>query len=189
LDELRAATSHCHRRLEKRLDLAQRFASRGTYRAYLEVMFGYYAPVEQALSRHPVRHVLADYEERRKAGLLAGDLLALGASPESILALRRCPRLPDCQDEASALGTLYVLEGATLGGQVLLRMVQQRLQLNRESGASYLGSYGPNVSAMWQRFCSSVENWCIDGTRRAIAAASAVATFQSLEEWLCGVSA
>jgi heme oxygenase (biliverdin-IX-beta and delta-forming) len=189
LDQLRAATSPCHRRLEKRLNIAQRFASLGTYRVYLEVMFGYHAPIEEILTRHPVRYVLRDYAERRKTALLAADLRELGVTAEAIAALRRCPRHPLCQDEAAALGTLYVLEGATLGGQILLPMVQQRLQLTRQSGASYLGSYGPEVPAMWQRFCATVEDWCSDGTRRAIAATAAIATFESLEEWLCGESA
>ena len=186
LDELRAATSHCHRRLEKRLGIAQRFANRNTYRDYLEAMFGYCAPVEQALSRHPIRHVVTDLRERRKAALLVADLQALGATPEGIASLPRCLQLPACQDEAAALGALYVLEGATLGGQVLQAMVRQRLQLTPQSGASYLSSYGPNVAPMWQRFCSIVEDWCADGARQAVAATAAIATFESLEQWLCG---
>jgi hypothetical protein len=39
---------------------------------------------------------------------------------------------------------------------------------------------------MWKRFCSVVESWCTDGARRATAAAAAVATFESLEAWVCG---
>jgi heme oxygenase (biliverdin-IX-beta and delta-forming) len=186
LEELRSATSHCHRRLERRLDIARRFADRTAYRDYLEGMFGYHCPFEQSLSRHPVRRFLPDYAERRKADLLAADLMAMGATPDSIGALRHCAKIPLGQDEASALGSLYVLEGATLGGQVLLQMVEQRLQLNSHTGAGYLSSYGANVPAMWQRFCCAVEAWCTDSTRRAMAASAAVATFESLEEWLCG---
>jgi len=186
LDELRHATSHCHRRLEKRLDVMRRFADRGTYRSYLECMFGYHRPFEQSLRRHPVLRFLPDYEQRCKAQLLASDLAALGATAACIDALRHCPKIPSTLDEASAFGSLYVLEGATLGGQVLLPIVEQRLQLTREAGASYLGSYGAHVPAMWQRFCAAVEDWCTDGARRAVAAAAAVATFESLEEWLCG---
>lgn len=185
LEELRGATSHCHRRLEKRLNVARRFADRSAYRAYLECLFGYHSPFEQCLTRHPVRHVLPDHAERRKAGLLASDLAALGATADSIEALPHCPKMPLGQDEAAALGSLYVLEGATLGGQVLLPIVEQRLQLTSYAGASYLGSYGANVPAMWQRFCAALEGWCTDGARRAMAAAAAVATFESLEEWLC----
>jgi heme oxygenase len=186
LDQLRAATSHCHRRLEKRLNIAQRFSSRATYRVYLEVMFGFYAPLEQSLSDNPVRGILTDYDERRKASLLTSDLLALGVAPDCIATLPQCSKIPFCQDEAAAFGSLYVLEGATLGGRVLLPMVEQRLQLTAHWGASYLASYGPNVADMWQQFGVVVEGWCADSGRRASAASAAVATFDSLEDWLCG---
>ncbi len=186
LEQLREATSHCHRRLERRLDVGRRLAGREAYRTHLECLFGYYAPFEQSLRQHPVTRVLSDCEARRKADLLAADLVVLGATVESIAALEQCPSIPLGRDEAAAFGSLYVLEGATLGGQVLLPIVEQRLQLTSRSGAGYLGSYGANVQAMWQRFCSVLEGWCNDSARRAVAAAAAVATFESLEEWLCG---
>jgi heme oxygenase (biliverdin-IX-beta and delta-forming) len=186
LEQLRAATTHCHRRLEKRLDVAHRFSSARAYRTYLEVMFGFHAPFEQSLRLHAVRRLLTDYEARCKSSLLYQDLRALAVPPDSIAALPRCPGILLYENEAAALGSLYVLEGATLGGQVLLPLVEQRLQLTRQNGASYLGSYGHNIPVMWKRFCSVVESWCTDGARRATAAAAAVATFESLEAWVCG---
>lgn len=185
LSQLREATSGCHRRLEKRLKVPERFADRDAYRAYLEGMLGFHAPFERALSEHPVRRLIADYDKRRKTVLLADDLATLGLAPNSIAAIPQCTQLPSCRDEAAALGSLYVLEGATLGGQVLLPMVELRLQLTRQSGASYLGSYGSSVDSMWQRFCATVEDWCTDDSRRTVAAAAAVATFESLEAWMC----
>lgn len=185
LEELRAATAHCHRRLEKRMDVGQRFSSAAGYRQYLEVMFGFYAPFEQALSAHPVRSVLTDFAARRKTAWLSDDLAALGVSADCLARLPRCAGIPVCQDEAAALGSLYVLEGATLGGQVLLPMVEQRLRLTRARGASYLAGYGHDTRAMWQRFGSVVESWCDNSARRATAAAAAVATFESLEAWAC----
>lgn len=186
LDLLRAATVHCHRRLEKRMDVGHRFSSAARYRGYLEVMFGFYAPFEQALGSHAVRSVLTDFAARCKTPLLSDDLVALGVSADCVAGLPRCASIPACQDEAAALGSLYVLEGATLGGQVLLPMVEQRLRLTRDTGASYLDSYGRDTRAMWQRFGSVVESWCADSVRRATAAAAAVATFESLEAWACG---
>jgi heme oxygenase (biliverdin-IX-beta and delta-forming) len=185
LHQLRAATAHCHRRLEKRIDVGRRFSSAARYRDYLEVMFGFYAPFEQALGSHAVRSVLTDFAARRKTALLSDDLAALGVGAEGLARLPRCASIPACQDEAAALGSLYVLEGATLGGQVLLPMVEQRLRLTRARGASYLASYGQDTRTMWQRFGSVVEAWCDNSGRRATAAAAAVATFESLEAWAC----
>ena len=189
LDRLRAATAQCHHRLEQRLDAGRRFSGVASYRAYLEVMFGFHAPFEQSMLGHAVRRVITDYDRRCKTRLLAADLTALGLAPGALGALPRCPRVPYCADEAAAVGCLYVLEGATLGGQILLRLAEQRLQLTPQCGASYLASYGPDVRTMWQRFGAAAEAWCTDEARRAAAAAAAVSTFESLETWLCGAPA
>src|SRR5579871_3901102 len=136
LNRLRSATAMCHRRLEKRLGIAERFASLAAYRSYLEVVFGFYDAFETSLQNHPVQNVLTDHAARRKTPLLIRDLKVLGATSASIAAIERCSQIPRCPTEAAALGSLYVLEGATLGGRVLFPMVERRLSLTPERGAS-----------------------------------------------------
>jgi len=183
--ELRAATAECHRRLERRLDIKARFSTRDHYRSHLEGMLGFQDPFEQQLSRQGFGKVIPDFQQRCKSALLVADLQALGGSPEAIASLPRCLRLPSFRCEAAALGGFYVLEGATLGGRVLLPLVQRQLGVTAGSGGSYLGSYGEQVSSMWRRFSDAVEAWCTDSSRRRVAAAAAVGTFNALEQWLC----
>jgi heme oxygenase len=89
-------------------------------------------------------------------------------------------------DEVAALGGFYVLEGATLGGQHLLPIVQRKLGLSASHGASYLASYGPDVKEMWRRFSAIVDARCETVQDRQHASATARATFLALETWLCG---
>lgn len=182
---LRSATSHCHRRLERRLNIRQRFASLERYRSHLEGLLGFQAPLEDQLLEQGFDSVLADFSIRRKTEHLKADLRTLGASASNIERLPRCARLPDCSSGEAALGAWYVFEGATLGGQTLLPAVTGRLGVTAEEGARYLASYGADVTLMWQRFSAAVEVRCESASRRSTAAASAVATFEALEHWLC----
>jgi heme oxygenase (biliverdin-IX-beta and delta-forming) len=181
---LRAATWTSHQRLEKRLDIKARFSDPSAYRAHLERMWGFCAPLETRIGRS-LEIALGDYPSRRKLPLLTRDLLAMGVCHERIESLPRCGLLPDCDDSAEAFGCAYVLEGATLGGRTLLPMAESRLGVTAQRGASFLASYGAAVDAMWRAFGEALEAHCIASERRERAAAAAVATFGSLELWLC----
>jgi heme oxygenase len=183
MQRLRAATHSLHQRLERRLDVRTRFSTRRAYRAYLEKMYGFYAGVEARLVVALEKGTLATYPSRRKVPLLLRDLAALGADAESIRKLAICQALPPCSDAASAFGCLYVLEGATLGGRVLLPLAERQLGLSEAAGASYLGSYGDKVQAMWREFGDAVNFWCVTPARQASAEAAAADTFRALGEW------
>jgi heme oxygenase len=189
MDELRAATWPAHQRLEKRLDIKARFGSLPLYRGHLEQMWGFCAALEPRLEPWLRDAALPDCESRSKLPLLTHDLLALGVNAAALAHLPRCAELPDCPDSCAALGCLYVLEGATLGGRTLLPMVQVRLGLTAQHGASFLASYGADVRSMWQRFGSALDAWCAAAEQRSRATAAAVATFGALERWLCGRTA
>jgi heme oxygenase len=184
--DLRSATWTSHQRLEKRLDVKMRFTESDAYRAHLEKMWGFCAAIERRLGRNAVGGALADYEKRRKVPLLTRDLVALGAPCDSVMQLPCCDDIPDVADPAAAFGCIYVLEGATLGGRTLLPLVQSRLGLTADRGAAFLASYGEDVALMWRGFGAALDAWCDAGERRQRAAWTAVATFTSLEQWLCG---
>jgi heme oxygenase (biliverdin-IX-beta and delta-forming) len=181
---LRAATSSSHRRLEQRLDVKARFTEATAYRHHLERMWGFCATLERQLDSIAFANTLADYESRRKLPLLTRDLVDLGVAPESVSRLPCCPALPIGADPAAAFGCVYVLEGATLGGRTLLPLVEDKLGLSAKRGAAFLASYGEHVTAMWQSFSASLDQWCASAERRALSAAAAVATFDALEQWL-----
>jgi heme oxygenase len=183
---LRAAAWPYHQRLERRLDVKARFSTLEGYRQHLEQMLGFCAPLEQRLGAASFSRELPDLDARRKVPLLTEDLLVLGASAHSLADIPRCTGLPSYADAAGVFGSLYVLEGATLGGRTLLPLVRRQLGLSAVRGARFLASYGDQVAPMWSRFGMALEAWCVEQERRAAVAAAAVATFVALENWLCG---
>jgi heme oxygenase len=182
---LRHATWPAHQQLERRLDVKARFADTAAYRAYLEKMWGFCATIEARLDAQVFGAALADYDQRRKLPLLARDLSALGLAPEAVALLPRCGGLPHCADTSVAFGCAYVLEGATLGGRTLLPLVGSRLGLSAQHGAGFLASYGDQTAVKWRSFGAALDAWCIPAARTAVAVAAAVATFESLQHWLC----
>jgi heme oxygenase len=61
---------------------------------------------------------------------------------ETIARLPQCQTLPVIDSGPTCLGVLYVLEGATLGGQILRREIASRLRLDADNGAAFLDVYG-----------------------------------------------
>jgi heme oxygenase len=184
--ELRSGTWDSHLRLEKRLDVKNRFTDSHAYRSHLEKMWGFCAALERRLGREAFAGALEDYDRRRKLPLLTRDLIALGAHADDVTELPYCDCVPEFHDPAGAFGCAYVLEGATLGGRSLLPLVQSRLGLSVARGAAFLASYGDEVDSMWSGFRAALEAWCVAPARRLRAVHAAIATFDSLDRWLCG---
>jgi heme oxygenase len=58
------------------------------------------------------------------------------------------------KDDASILGALYVMEGATLGGSVIVKKLQTNPQLNNLGlNFNYYGAYGDQLMPRWKTFC------------------------------------
>lgn len=186
LDTLRAATSESHRRLEGRLPLLDADLSRARYRHVLAAMWGYHAPLEARLDAAGAwRSVGLEGADRRRAPRLRSDLLALGLSEGDIDRLPRCVELPQVATPSDALGCLYVVEGSTLGGQVILRHLARHLGVHAGQGASFFAGYGSETGMRWKETCAAIAAFDASGGGSAEGAArAAVATFASLEAWL-----
>lgn len=182
---LRNRTKHLHERIEQTVDLPARLGSATGYAALLTRFFGYYAPLEDRLAGVVGLDTTIDLAARRKSQLLRADLVALCMAEADIFAVPRCPDLPVIADVGDALGCLYVVEGATLGGQIVRREVERRFGLTPGRGCSFFASYGGRVGAMWQEFCWVLEGYAA-GTPGAAAriVAAAVGTFVGLEQWV-----
>lgn len=176
---LRAGTQACHQRLEARLPFFRKDFDLPAYRRLMQAYHGFHAPLQTLLADH-------QGSERDKTAILENDLLALGLSRAEISSLPRCRALPPTQDQASVLGVMYVIEGSTLGGQVLKRAMAERLGIDGDNGASFLDVYGPLTGAHWRSFLQRLDQPAA-GHARTVAAA--IATFECFEQWLqdCGV--
>lgn len=79
------------------------------------------------------------------------------------------------------LGVLYVLEGSTLGGQVLCRQLKDRLQLAPHQ-LRYLAGHGRATGARWRATCALLEAALSTPALRAQAGAAAAATFRLFKQ-------
>jgi heme oxygenase len=183
---LKAATSTRHAALERLLPLLDANLSHATYRQYVQRLFGFYAPLESHLLALPWWDAVGlDYTLRRKTPRLHQDLQALGDTEPAIAALPRCQRLPALTNPAQLWGCLYVIEGATLGGQIIIKKLNAHLGLTAASGASFFDGYGAQTGAHWKAFCAAVpaDGDEVPGGRDAMLR-SADLTFDLLGEWL-----
>jgi heme oxygenase len=182
LDRLKTETRPAHDRIEAAMDLARHLETAGAYRSLLARLHGFHAPWEEAAGR-----ALADeafFGDRRKAGLLARDLAALGLSEAQIRALPRCRDLPPMRSAAEAYGSLYVVEGSTLGGAIIARQVEAALGLSAETGCAYFRAYGSALGPRWKAFQARLLAMSSPAHDDLIVA-SASRTFAAMQDWLC----
>ena len=180
LELLRSETGPVHRRLEDRLDLQRRLTSLVNYRRLLSRFYGLYTGLESGSVTH------GDSLPRGKCSLLEQDLRDLGLENHAI---RELPRYewPDFS-AAAGLGAFYVVEGSTLGGQYISRMVQGQLGssgISPERGLRFFHGYGVQTRAMWEAARGWLESESSRLARPGEVVEGALRTFGAFEDWLC----
>ncbi|WP_296277244.1 biliverdin-producing heme oxygenase [Pseudomonas sp. UBA7530] len=184
LQDLRAGTAKMHIGLEKQLPFFSDLLDRNAFQRLMQAYYGFYLPLENALLDSDVIPADFDLVSRLKAPTLCKDLHALGLSAEAIERLPICQRLPAINCRPAFLGVLYVLEGATLGGQILRREMASRLGLNADNGAAFLDIYGAETGRRWRSFITYLGSQSLDTDEREAVVMAAQTTFACFERWL-----
>ncbi|MBC3207530.1 biliverdin-producing heme oxygenase [Pseudomonas sp. SWRI111] len=181
LQDLRAGTAELHIALEKRLPFFSDTLDINAFKRLMQAYYGFYQPLEQALLDSGAIPHDFDLTPRLKAATLYADLQTLGAASTT---LPLCRELPLINASAASLGVLYVLEGATLGGQILRREIAARLNLDADNGAAFLDIYGAATGRRWRDFIEYLGSRPLDAAERAAVVAAAQTTFSCFERWL-----
>jgi heme oxygenase (biliverdin-IX-beta and delta-forming) len=185
LSVLRRETHAAHQRLEAGLDLLGPALTCATYRCLLERFWGFCVPAEPRVAATGAWQALGlDGTQRGKVVRLEADLLALGHGHSSLARLPLCTEVPCLDTVPRALGYLYVFEGSTLGGALILRHLHRTLGLSRARGASFFGSYGSEVGPMWKAFTHALGTYAAQAHEERQIVEAACETFSSLERWL-----
>ncbi len=146
MGQLRAGTRRAHAGVEAALPLLDPALTRGRYIRVVQAFHSFYAVLEpriaDAATSYATTLKLAD---RAKRPLLARDLAALAVEP---LPSREDVRMPDIRTPSHALGALYVIEGATLGGQIIRKHLRDRLGIEAATGAAFFTGYGEATRTM-----------------------------------------
>ncbi len=185
---LKSETRPHHERAERVVRLMDPGLTAGDYRRHLEALYGFYGPTEAALAQRLGNAVPAlRAHERWKLPLLERDLIAFGHTPASLARLPRAACPPPLPGVPEALGGFYVLEGATLGGQLLLRHLTRHFEGQAVGDFAFLRAYGEAVGPMWKAFGAalvgaSTEAASTDFDDRVVQGAKD--TFVGFEAWL-----
>lgn len=178
-ERLKQETADIHKALEDRLDLLRDGFTSTEYAQLLARFYGFYQPWERAALPLLRQWDATLFEHRSKCAALEADLRYLGIAPAS---LPLCAALPPLEELPWAIGSAYVLEGATLGGQFLRMHFEKRLGIPREAMGFY-AVYGANTGAMWKSFREGlIRAESLASPETFVAAARS--TFEALAVWL-----
>lgn len=181
---LRTETHHAHERLEAGLDLLAPPFSQARFTKVLLRFNGFHVVWEPAVAA--LEEVAPVFAGRSRRPHLARDLAALGLAEPDIARAPRCVAARALASDAPlALGSLYVLEGSTLGGQVISRALQAAEWLPA-GGLSYFAPHGANTGAMWRTLMARLDAVPAREADRVVE--GALKTFAVLQDWVAAPS-
>jgi heme oxygenase len=175
-EKLKIMTLANHQQVEKQLITQLRsMRSHDDYIGVLQCFYAYFTALEHKVHRYIGVQQLPDMQQRRKSGNLLLDLTALNGN---IPPIAPDNYLPAILNQAQAFGALYMMEGSTLGGQVICKLVEKQLTL--ATSLSFFRGYGDNTYQMWNDFKS-----VLDMQREEDAVINAAnETFAGFSSWL-----
>lgn len=184
---MREATREEHERTERAVE-ARWFdggMDRERYAAYLEALLGFHRPLEERLAPAVRRH-LEGLAPRGRSARLERDLRTLGRDAARVAAVETVPgeRLPTPDGPARALGCLYVVEGAELGGRVIWKRLEGSLDDEARRADAFLGTDADRARARWRRFQATFDGHVGGGAPFESALDAARATFRAFRGWM-----
>lgn len=180
---LREDTAPHHRRLETALDLLRADLGREDYLSILRAFHDFLLPWEQSVSSVLDAPEYRDLQQRRHVWRLAQDICNLTGHAPQDLGSENCSALPELGSPAAALGSMYVIEGSTLGGQVIGAHMEKKFGFTPEHGCAYFSGYGAQNGRMWSAFRTRLDESVAVG-EHDVAVRAAIETFDCLHAWL-----
>lgn len=179
---LRARTAQAHVDLERVVDVEGALRSVDAYHRLLVGFAGFYRPMEAMIERAGLDRWDYGAVARRKSGWLEEDLVEL--EKRGVFRLRRldCEAIPEVGNASRAFGCAYVLEGATLGGRQISKMLEGS-DVPAEA-RRFFRSYGTRTGERWREFCESLEEFAADGGDVTEIVEGAEATFRAFGAWM-----
>ena len=156
---LRTQTAGGHESLESLMfvnEIMNNTLSVENYKKLLTINYIIHQKLENKLANMLDADLAAqlDMKNRFKLAALEKDLAYWNIDPLTLPELNFDLFVPE-QNNAEVLGALYVLEGATLGGNVIKKHILANPNFtNHEGGLNYYGVYGEELSAKWKSFVS-----------------------------------
>jgi heme oxygenase (biliverdin-IX-beta and delta-forming) len=179
-EKIKEETKQNHQLLEKKLVAFMRaIRSKEDYVELLILFYSFFGGLEIAIDAQLDHSHLPDYKLRRKTAFLADDLVQFGRTPPD---LAGADELPGIHNHLQALGALYVIEGSTLGGTIISKMIKQQLAISDNKGLSFFNGYREETEKMWQDFKLFLNRPLRPGGE-AVVIQAANDTFNKFSQW------
>jgi len=177
---LKNETRKQHTDIESTVDIMEHTQSKEKYESLLKAFYGFYRPVEKSFIEYKdqFKKLGLDLEPHLKTRLLEHDLKEMNVDLDSIK-IR-----PDHKFSSlgEAMGCFYVLEGSTLGGQVIFKSLKKNGIKTGESEICFHNPYGAETMKNWLAFKTSLDS--TPASENDALLESAKETFTELNKWL-----
>ncbi len=181
LARLKARTAHQHQQTEDGVDLMQDDFSLTDYRNLLVKFYAFYKTYEtkmrDAMGENSIDF---NYEERLNTPKLLADLENLGLTESEISDIKDFGDLPALDSQEKIFGSLYVIEGSTLGGQYISRHLKEKFGLDETGGIAFFSGYGKETGKMWKAFRKAITDFAETSEDHEAIIKSANATFEKI---------
>ena len=153
IQNLRTSTADCHKQLELNslsLALLSDNVNENIYCRYLTRLYSFVKGFEQFVYPVLSQHFL-NISDRKKAAFIEEDLKANHITIDKNTILEEAFFKDTYPDVYLAAGALYVLEGSTLGGQIIIKHLQKTMPAGFKN-AAYFSGYQQKTGSMWKEF-------------------------------------
>jgi heme oxygenase len=180
---LKHHTSQQHQALEDVvLPQLHRLHSVTDYNHLLQRFYGYYKPVEFLIEQQIDEQQLPDIKQRRKADLILHDLTFSNAHATN---LPLATKLPQLHNSIQAFGALYVLEGSTLGGRGITKLLLKNTALHLQPAqVQFFNGYGAVTGSRWMAFLERLNAIGESSSVQVQLTVAANETFSLFKKWL-----
>ena len=190
LQRLRSKTANSHQLIEQNRASQLLISKEVTivqYAHYLKSLYGFIHGFEKMVFPILKHNPLLQLDERKKSHFIQADLAMLNQTAAQ----------PNVSDEifsthyptaAAAFGGMYVLEGSTLGGQIISKHLSKVLGAAVAGKTTYLSAYASQTGTMWKSFLQLLCDAAANNNNEGEIIESAVNTFSLLNNCLSDYS-
>ncbi len=176
-EEVKRRTAAAHQELERKMiPYLRKIGSKLDYIRLLDYLFRYYHPLEKQLEPYISAQLHESHSLR-----IQHDIASL--DPTYHISHQEPAIVPVISSPAGALGVLYVLEGSTLGGQIITKMLSKQLKTATDKGFSFYNPYGDATGEHWKTFRAQLDQVRSEQENEEVINA-ANETFLSLNRWI-----
>lgn len=151
------------------------------YLRILSLFYGYFSGLESLIDKFIGTDQLHDYTSRRKSQSIANDIIYFeGSLPVQAID----EDLPVITNHLEAFGALYVIEGSTLGGSIIARIMRKQLNMQSNNGFEFFDGYGDKTQDMWNSFKSTLVKQTQTEEENQLIIKAANETFLKFSHWI-----